>query len=193
MKIGMIGTGGTGKTTLALALARELGVQYYPSNPRAVFKELNIVEDDQRSMTPVEKWEIQRVMFDRKLLTDMNAEEGIFDRTLIDHLSYCLCRCGEEIPETSFKNMLSMTDIVLKEYDLLLYFPNYGWKVEDDNLRSTNEVHLTHIELLMMGLVQLTGIRPVTVRDESVEARTAHVVELVRAGFAAKSSEERPQ
>ena len=72
MKIGFIGTGGTGKTSTIKQLG-DLGLPLLESVSRAVFKEWGWKEEDQRKATPELVWKFQKTIFDRKLI----QEEGL--------------------------------------------------------------------------------------------------------------------
>lgn len=86
MKIGFCGSHRTGKTTLAVEIAKYFGVEFVPLNASMVFKRLGY--DVRQSITPKERLDLQyEILNEYKKLTD-NYDNLVIDRTPIDMVAY---------------------------------------------------------------------------------------------------------
>ena len=152
MRIGHVGTGGTGKTKLAMATADALDLQYRPSVVREVFGEFGWSEVDQRSATPEFCWRLQKEMFDRKLYQDKYyGKDVVFDRTPIDHLTYCIYRCEEALDEKTLKEIEELARVETLKYDVVIYHPIPSWTGQADGLRENQYPYRAVIDAIMLG------------------------------------------
>ena len=152
MRIGHCGTGGTGKTTLAKALAEVLNLDFRPSVVREVFAEFGWTEANQRKATPEENWRLQREIFERKIFQDQRfGKDVIMDRTPIDHLAYCLFRCEEALDEQLLRDLEAQAAEEVQKYDLIIYHPIPSWKPKDDGMRENSFAYRTIIDKLIVG------------------------------------------
>jgi hypothetical protein len=180
VKIGMIGTGATGKTTTAQLVEAAIPEAYVPGVARLVFAEAGIREGQQRFMSPIDKWELQKRMFDRKMKLDVENPSGIFDRTLMCHLAYCMFRCDDQINVATCKIMMGLAAENLRSYDLLFYFPVYDWRLKDDDLRETGFTYRMTIDTLLKGLMQEFQVVPQIVPDGDPQDRADSIIDFIR-------------
>lgn len=180
MKIGFIGAGGTGKTTVATALAEKLGLNYHQSVPRSVFQARGLTEADQRSMTPAQIWDLQKAIFEAKIEQDEVYRSGVFDRTLLDHLAYCIYRCADSIPAKEMEKMQEAMYDNIRSYTLLAYFPLFNWGGSADGFREDKFSYQVAIDTIMNGLLHLYGVKYVSMRDEVPEDRIKFLWEGLR-------------
>jgi len=180
MKIGFIGTGGTGKTSTIKQLG-DLGLPVLESVSRAVFKEWGWKEEDQREATPEQVWKFQKTIFDRKLLQEEGLDDFLSDRTLLDHLTYCFLRAGRGVAERAGKEMLALTKNNLTTYDFLFFFPNGLFDPGDDGMREQDYVYGVLADATMRGLLNRFGQSYLTVPKGTVEERADFIRNCVKA------------
>ena len=130
MKLGFMGSGATGKTTTAKIIAPYLGLEYQSSVPRIVFERRGLNEAKQRNMSRFDRWSLQKEIFEEKLKQDAEVLTGVFDRTLLDHLAYCLYRCSDTVPDNIYSSYLELVRENVTKYDYLFYFPIYDWEIK---------------------------------------------------------------
>lgn len=153
MKIAFCGAGGVGKTTLAKELAKDLGLSFVPSVSRQVFQEFGWTEDRQRTATPEENWKLQRTIFERRILRDQGLTEGVADRSLLDHLSYCYLRCDQALDAAIIDLLEEQTRKSLKELTILFYVPLPTWRAPSDGMREDGMGYRVHYDAIMRGLI----------------------------------------
>jgi len=152
MRIGHTGTGSTGKTTLAKALADVLDLDYRPSVVREVFAEFGWTEENQRKATPADCWRLQEEIFNRKLYQDKRmGRDVVFDRIPIDHLAYCLFRCEAILTEEQLRSLEQRTQDETRKYDVVIYHPIPPWPPEEDGLRETTYPYRAIIDNLILA------------------------------------------
>jgi hypothetical protein len=158
MRIGFCGSGGTGKSTSALKLAEAGLLPYHKGVARIVFADLGLTENDQENMSRAERWKLQKRMFDETLKQDADQPKGVFDRTTLDHLTYCLYRCADQVDDATAKAMMIVVQENMVKYDLLVYFPLYDWDVRPDGLRQNGFAYRLAIDVMIRGLLKELGL-----------------------------------
>lgn len=156
-KIGLIGAGGTGKSSVAALLALELGVPYVKGVVRPIMAERGLTEHSFLSMTVAEVWDFQRDCFTAKIQQDTEIR-GVNDRTLADHYAYCLFRCASVIPVAMAKSMEKLVDENLKKYDALYFFPLPPWDPVPDPVRDDGLAYRYAMDAMMRGLLARLGV-----------------------------------
>ena len=86
-------------------------------------------------------------------LDDLDYDNVLADRTLIDVLAYSECLLDEEkLATTTFKTLCEIVENNINRYDLILHIePEIA--LEDDGVRSTNEEYRTRIAQIIRGLI----------------------------------------
>ena len=161
MKIGFCGSGGIGKSTVLAALAPLIDVPTLPSVARSVFERWKITEADQLGMSPAELWSLQKEIFDARVEAEkeMNGH-FISDRTLVDHMAYCLLRANAGMSTKDFEVYEEKMLFSMNGYDLVCYFPFMlaTHVYINDGFRQTDAVYQIAIDRMMMGLLKTYGI-----------------------------------
>jgi predicted ATPase len=154
MRVGFIGAGGTGKTSLAEALAAKTGWPLHRSINRQVFAQFNQTQLTHTSLPPSQRWAIQRTSFLLKIQQDQANPHGIFERTLLDHYMYCLLYCHEAIPDREISDMQELVQENIAGYTRLYYFPIYNWPVSlADEFRDTGVANRELQDVILQGLI----------------------------------------
>lgn len=152
-RIGFTGPGGAGKTTVAKALGKEtLDISYIPGVARPIFEKHQLKEVDQYQLSPGEVWFIQNEIFEKKVEQRV-ISNGIFDRTLLDHLVYCLIRCGPALSDFVVKTLEVKVKTELATYDRIFYFPEPTWKILDDKVRENTVAHRKLVAAAILGFL----------------------------------------
>lgn len=180
MRIAFTGPGGTGKTTTAKRVAKEIGLSFRPSVVRAVFEEWGWTEARQRSATPEECWRLQKAIFDAKLAEERTFIEGIADRSVLDHFIYTTYRCTDYIERSTLESLEELTLESLEKLDLLIYTPLYGWDPPDDGLRENSRAYRYILDLAWKGFLNKYQIQHLILPDTSLEKRVADVANIIK-------------
>lgn len=176
IKIGFIGTGGTGKTTTAIELEKFIQEKYFPGVMRGVLEVRGLTELSINGMLGEAIFRLQKTGFDAKMNQDGKEPRGIFDRTLLDHFGYCLFRCSPFIDDSVCKSMMILVKENLTKYDLLFYFPMYEWTLQGDGFRDDSYANrLTH-DIIIRGLIKEMHCEIYTVPDIRVEDRIRFIL-----------------
>lgn len=182
LKIAACGAGGVGKTTCMKEIAVNTGLTFWPGVSRQVFADQGVKESDQYSMSPAEAWKLQKAIFDAKIVRDQTVEEGIFDRTLADHMAYSLYRCAPAIDKSALATYKELMKISLEKHDFIFYFPLPAWDPEVDGLREDGRAYRFTIDMLIKGMLSSLRIHHFVVPDLSTERRVQSIMSIIASG-----------
>lgn len=179
MKIGFIGTGGTGKTaTLRLLGDDPPGLEKMGSVMRETFEEFHWTEESQLTATPEDVWRFQKTCFDRKIEKDLawQNKSYVAERTLLDHLMYCFYRAAHIIPDPVARTMELLTKENMQRYDLLFFFPfNAAYEIPDDGLRQPGHAYRVVTDAILRGFIRRMDLNVWKVPDGTPEHRAGLV------------------
>jgi len=152
LRIGFIGNGGIGKTTTAEALAERLKLPLIPEGVRRYMKEKGI--EHLRKFSPLETWEMQKTLLERKTKMEHSLSSFIADRTTLDNAAYALFwLCRSEIPEADLKSYVARCVAHMKRYTHIFFFPHGSIPLVDDGVRSGNNIYQYVISMIMYGML----------------------------------------
>jgi predicted ATPase len=175
LMVGFCGAGSTGKTSVAKELAADptIGEEFYPSIVRDTMTEFGVTEKTSLDLSAHDMKLLQYAIFEAKINQDKRGW-GIYDRTPIDQLSYCVTRCYKEITDQEYNRLLITCLNGMKQYDLVVYFPPYSEIVYvDDGFRATGLAWRDLQAHTMLGYLNMMHIKALHMPMCTVEERVS--------------------
>jgi nicotinamide riboside kinase len=154
LRVGIMGASCTGKTTLASALAENVGVSVAMEGAREAASAVGIA--DSNEVCPVNAREFQRLVFEIKVQAERELQPRyISDRTVIDCAAYWLYRELKGILRASFSDRqayFSAVEAYLKQkpYDILFFLEHGAFPWKGDGFRIEDQEPMT---ALLLGVV----------------------------------------
>ena len=189
LRVALVGSHGTGKTTLLSALAdhairRDVDLVALPETPRDVCRRAEDPEFFRRGRNAPLK---QALLLIRHLILESEARESgadvlLMDRSLLDYWVYTQTLFGAELVESEIHDLLE--DVVLehcRRYDLLLFVP-VEFPPHDDGVREADRDFQQSISDAIEGRLDVIA-RPVTVVRGSVEQRVETAWAAIESGL----------
>lgn len=183
MKIAFAGASGTGKTTLARAVAERFGYPLNPVGARSVAQSMGLVGADgaglpyladERGVRP----EFQRLLAESKQQWEKNHAVFVTDRTTIDDLVYAEAHCPE-IVDLAFTGRAVEGALA---YDLLFYCPMDAFYSEEaDPARRLDRAYARGYEHRLLQHLNALGTSLDYVAASDLDDRVRAVVALVKA------------
>lgn len=178
-RIGIIGAGGTGKTTLATQVEKLTGFKFWPSIVRSGYQELKQDYSRHLDLSAIDRWKTQRFLIERKFAYDQANPNGIFDRTALDHLMYCMMYCHEAISDSDYDWLIQAVQENLANYDHLFYCPLYRpWPNIHDGFRDFIIANRETQDVILRGLILKLRLPVEQMENVSVEDRLEHIIEV---------------
>jgi GTPase SAR1 family protein len=184
MRIGFIGTQGTGKTSMAQALMeteyfKDNGFIFSPSSSRRLAGRLGI----NKSASPFSQLAITVARVgDEDKASNGGKINTVSDRTPLDSLAYTkyqydhVWKAGDPEAETCLEVSKGLVERSMRDYDVIAYFPNFGWPEVDDGVRPQGAEYQNEIAFNCQSYLAQFGIRPYLVANEPVDKRATHMV-----------------
>ena len=153
MRIGILGAAGTGKTTLAKALAAHLGSEYVPDHVLAVLRELG--RDSWRGVSDVkQRRRVRENALRRKIAAEAEHAAFVSDKTVVDYLAYWLQNQSEHEDAATNTHFVAECRAAASRYDLIVCLP-YREVVEYAVGRSQDATHNLKVAAHKRGLVTI--------------------------------------
>lgn len=165
MRVGLCGSGSTGKTTIAVALAEHLGITYVPSVARSVMVDEWGLESelDGAKLPEHERYQLQHMMFVRRLEVERKVAEFVADRTTIDHVAYCLMHCWSSMSAEEIADMLEKTRVAMSQLDVVFFVPSTNVPKRDDEFRNGTGSMREVVDVMIRGLLDRIDVRYIVV------------------------------
>ncbi len=169
MRIAVIGTHSTGKTTLAKALSRELNIPVIEECARS---------HDIKHASVEEYIKIQENILAEQIKAESKHQNFISDRSTIDNLAYWIHSCAPMVDavtnrsytKTALENVTTYTNIFLLVPE---FYPR------DDGFRDTNIIYQLQIAETINTILYLHQI-PHHVLSGSVDERLRHAMRILQ-------------
>ena len=170
LKIGLVGSAGIGKGSVASKLSEKLGIVFLKSKDitRPVLKKYNY---DYLKNECVEKFlsrkEIEFELVSSRIKHESSLNDGfITDRTTLECFVYALLSVEKytddeiiTLEKKCFKNM--------RNYSHIFYFPYQNGWLENNGLRTVNTFFQWKIDLMIRGMMDDWNIKAVTVNADN--------------------------
>lgn len=153
MRIGIIGAAGTGKTTLAKALASHLGATYIPDLVITVLRERG--RDSWKGVNDVaDRRKIREDALRRKVSAESGEAKFVSDKTVIDYLAYWLQNQSEHEQAATNNAFIERCREGAARYDHFVFLP-YRAQVEATPGRNADPIHNLKVAAQKRGLLAL--------------------------------------
>ncbi len=180
MRIGITGSQGTGKSTLAASLARILDLPLIKEQAREAANELGI----EFLSTLKDQPELGKKFQTACLVCQLQAEAAypngfVSDRTTIDNAAYWLKWHAHQWPsEENNRYFTTAINHAKKHYDLIVYVPPEIHPV-DDGFRSTDRGYQLEIDTYIKAFLCLADPKSWVTATGSVEERVNQVAQMI--------------
>lgn len=156
MRIGISGAAGTGKTTLAKALAEHLDIPIVEDPTLTALEEKG--RTSWRGITdPVERRNIRMRIFNIKMREEKEHASFVSDKTVIDFFAYWqLNQAALEYVGRTL-DLLDMVREHMSIYDRILVLP-WRREIERGSNRNDDPVHALRIQAQVEGLYQVLDV-----------------------------------
>jgi len=142
MRIAIAGASGTGKTTLANAIAERYSLPINPVGARSVAKSMGF--DNPYDVDKAGKRvEFQRKLFEDKRRWELTNDRFVTDRTYLDNLTYCALHMADQLPDNAIEGFR----LAMARYQVVFVLDMADFQRLDDGVRKTNlEYHRLYQE-----------------------------------------------
>jgi len=146
-RIGLTGSAGVGKTTLALTLAATLDVpaveEPMRARLRAGFSLHSLSRDEHRALLDDDAAGLEALP---------EADGFVADRTPLDYAAFWLCAGYAADDPAGTGALVQRAAAAVARWDLVVVLPWGAFPVEDDGYRYPNPWHQLHVQTVMEGL-----------------------------------------
>ena len=125
---------------------------------------------------------IQRAIFDKRLLAEMDYGGFISDRTLLDTYCYMLMWCHQGMTDSVARSLFVVTLENMKKYDAIFYFPLEAFRTTDETsgMRAQGAAQALLMDNLLKGFLLKAFPGYSVVPGAGVEQRTEHILDTIR-------------
>lgn len=156
MRIGIVGSAGCGKTTLAHNLASHLQVPYIQDHVLGVLRENG--RDSWRGVNDVvQRRRIREEALKRKISAETEHDAFVSDKTVIDYLAYWLQNQSEHEERHNNQAFVDQCRAAAARYDVLVFLP-YREQVDFAVGRNQDPTHNLKVAAHKRGLLALWNL-----------------------------------
>ena len=155
LKIGLVGSSCTGKTTLAGEIAKQFNLKIIGETARELFSEFNISSPKELETLSDE------IRFQNRILTVKSESEKmsdnfVSDRTFIDAAAYWLYHLSKKTSDEQSSKYLERCQELMNNYNLVIFlsYNRLGGCLVDDGVRTNRLYYNYSMHLLMKGMLK---------------------------------------
>lgn len=156
MKIVVSGSAGTGKTALVKHIAPTLEYPIIPDYADVVLNERGY--KNFRETEYSEGREIRIEALERKVEAELKTPDFISDKGVAEYLGYWMLLCMREASEEENEKFIEITKNHLPTYDLVIIPPFGRFKIEDNDIRTTDKYLQLRNHMIIKGLYSEFGV-----------------------------------
>ncbi len=186
MKIAITGTHGTGKTTLARALAAKTGLPLIVEQARVVAAEMGLTNCNQLLNSPERAKAFQERVLERQIAEQIKHPEGfIADRSTLDAIAYWKLYLGntksQVSPGTKTDRYIYKARLhAWKGLDLLVYIPPVILGGEDEFRLKGHHIEVDLFIQQEVKLLRESGrVQVVVLKSKTLDERLAEVEQAI--------------
>lgn len=180
LRIGIAGGAGTGKSSFADALAKELSIPFLKS--KDITQDiLNRDRYDYSSGIQIERFLANSGRQNeilRRTLEQESVDEFITDRTMVDLAAYALCEMNRDLH--TVKHIYETCQKNVKRYTHLFLCPWRNVPMADNGRRTLNPWYQLMIHVIEMGIMDDWGCRYYILQAVETQGRVVESVKLIR-------------
>lgn len=151
MRIAITGAQGTGKTTLAVRMARKLGLPLIPECSREVAREMGIVHLSQLSVEGFARFE--KLCMESQLRHERGQASFVSDRCTLDSAVYWLKWLGQVRPQEETESFVNVARENMPSYNYVFYLP-VEFSPSGDGFRSTDQNYQREVDAYFLRLLR---------------------------------------
>lgn len=170
LKIGLIGSAGIGKSSVAAGLSKKLDLIFLKSKDitRPIIKKYNY---DYTNGEYIEKFlskkDIEFEIVDTRTYQESLLTGGfITDRTTLECFAYALLSV-EKYADDEITMLERVCRENMKNYTHIFYFPSQNGWLEDNGIRTVNSFFQWKIDLIIRGLIDDWDIKAIIVNSDN--------------------------
>ncbi len=148
MRVAIAGASGTGKTTLANAIAERFGLPLNPIGARSVAASMgfsNPYDVDQAGR----RVEFQRRLFEQKRDWEQQHEAFVTDRTYFDNLTYSALHMAKDLASDAIAEFST----AMRRYHVVFLLMKESFQQLDDGVRVTSAPYHEFYEIILTELL----------------------------------------
>ncbi|RKZ30286.1 hypothetical protein DRQ36_06070 [bacterium] len=156
MKIALIGSSSTGKSTLARLLAKELALPLIREQARVVLAEMGKTLKELRA-NPDDILKFQHAVLEHQIASEIECAESGFvsDRSVFDNLTLYLRHCPVTSPGVEHYRETVLAHYREYPYDILVFLRPGEFPMEADGVRTPEPLYQAQVDGMILAILNL--------------------------------------